>query len=277
MNDPIVTAKWLSDNLSEVDILDATYFMPADPAQSMSEFEAAHIPGARLFEIDAIADQSQSLPHMLPSEEGFTTAMARLGIDGSKPVVVYDRSVNHFSAPRVWFTLKLFGLQTVHVLDGGFLAWQAAGYATGQGSKPDDNVPARVKWSLDQTRVLSASDIGEIAQSASAQILDARSQPRFEGEAPEPRAGLKSGHMPGSSCVPFTALTKQNGSFADYELLRQLFSEINNPRPAVTCGSGLTACILALGLERLNIQARLYDASWMEWGTGKVGKILSGA
>ena len=276
MTDPIVTVDWLANNLGDVVVLDASYVLMADPATIRSEFLAEHIPGARLFEIDQVADHSSDLPHMLPTEAQFATAMSEFGIDGSRPVVVYDRSANHFSAPRVWMTLKLFGVEACYVLNGGLQAWKAAGHAIESGDPAKASVAAK-DWALDRSRVLSGADMAECVKAGSETIIDARANNRFIGEAPEPRPGLTSGHMPGSSCVPFTGLTDVDGNFLDPAALSELFKGLATANPIVSCGSGITACVLALGLERMGIKARLYDGSWTEWGQGKLGPIATGA
>lgn len=274
MTDPLVYAHWLADNLDQVVVLDATYFLPPDPARSLAEFEAARIPGARLFEIDAVADETSDLPHMLPTEAHFAQAMAALGIDGTKPVVVYDRSANHFSAPRVWFTLRLFGLEDAFVLDGGLTAWTAAGLATENGTADAVAPVAEKAWAFDHARVLTGEEVRAVTQTGAAPIYDARGLERFQGKAPEPRPGLQSGRMPGSACVPFTSMTTDTGLFASPEAIRAAFGELSGPAPVLSCGSGMTACVLALALERIGVSARLYDGSWADWGRGQLGPIL---
>lgn len=273
MIDPLVTSRWLVENLGNVVVLDATYFLPPDPGRVRKEYLDVHIPGAHLFEIDEVADPNHPLPHMMPDPHTFAKAMADLGIDGGKPVIVYDRSPNHFSAPRVWFTLRSYGLENTFVLDGGLLLWQAEGYPVASGEEIAAPVPGR-DWSLEPGRVLTAADVTREAE-ARTPILDARSQDRFDGVAPEPRPGVKSGHMPGADCKPFVALTDAAGRFQAPSTLRSFFGDIERVEPVVTCGSGMTACVLALGLARIGKKARLYDASWAEWGTGRVGTILT--
>lgn len=272
MTDPIVSVDWLSNNLDKVVVLDATYALLADPEQIKRDYLAEHIPGARLFEIDKIADTKSDLPHMLPSNKHFAEAMAELGVDGSRPVVVYDRSLNHFSAPRVWFTLKLFGVNECYVLNGGLEAWKRAGNTLETG-KPAPSFVSQRTWALDPSRVVSGEQISQFVESCSETILDARAKNRFVGEAPEPRPGLTSGHMPGSVCVPFAGLTDSDGNFRAPQALKEIFKEVESPNPIVSCGSGITACVLALGLARIGVEARLYDGSWADWGRGTLGPI----
>lgn len=272
MTDPLVSVEWLAENIKQVVVLDATYYLPPDPERSRSDFLTERVPGAQLFEIDKVADQTSDLPHMLPSEEDFAQAMAALGIDGSCPVVVYDRSANHFSAPRVWYMLRLFGLQNCFVLDGGLNAWKAAGQALASGDATSKAAPVRT-WQFSSAYVLSGKKMAQVVASGKETILDARAQDRFDGKAPEPRPGLSSGHMPGATCTPFTSMTDESGQFVSQERLAEIFNISGVTLPIVTCGSGMTACTLALGLERIGIQARLYDGSWADWGQGTLGPI----
>ncbi len=275
MTDPLVTADWLAGHLADAVVLDATYFLPPDPERSRKEYLDAHIPGARLFEINKIADTDHPLPHMMPDPQTFAAAMADLGVDGHKPVVVYDRSPNHFSAPRVWFTLRSYGLEKTFVLDGGLQLWRAGGHPVVSGPEAATPLPRR-DWTLAARRILTAADVMREAD-VRTPILDARSQDRFDGIAPEPRPGVASGNMPGSRCLPFTSLTDEAGRFCDPSTLRSHFGDLEGADPIVTCGSGMTACVLALGLARIGTPARLYDGSWAEWGTGTVGPILTKA
>ena len=272
MTDPLVSVEWLEQNLEQVIVLDTTYYLPADPDRSRNDYLLEHIPGAQLFEIDSLADKASNLPHMLPTEKDFSVAMANLGIDGSRPVVVYDRSGNHFSAPRVWFMLRLFGLQNSFVLNGGLAEWKRIGCKLSSGSEVAAPVEMQ-QWKLSAADVLSGKQIAQCIAAGGRTILDARAQNRFDGQAPEPRPGLSSGHMPGATCVPFTGLTDASGKFATVDRLREIFESVEDDAPIVSCGSGMTACVLALGLARIGIQARLYDGSWAEWGTGTLGPI----
>jgi len=271
--DPLVSPNWLAENLAQAVVLDATYFLPPDPERSRAEYLEAHIPGAQLFEIDEIASTTNGLPHMLPDAETFAGGMAHLGIDGSTPVVVYDRSANHFSAPRVWMTLRLYGISQVYVLNGGLQAWTEAGHAVANGEEEPRSVAPR-NWTLDAASVIDGQSLRDEIERKGPVILDARSQDRFDGRAPEPRAGLQSGHMRGATCVPFTSLTQPGGSFATPAQLHDIFGDVPETTPIVSCGSGMTACVLALGLARIDRPAQLYDGSWSEWGQGHLGEIL---
>lgn len=179
--DPIVSPDWLATQLDRVIVLDATYFLPADQNRARTEFAAAHLPGARFFDIDAVSDHDAGLPHMLPLVSIFAATMAALGIDSTKPVVIYDRSPNHFSAPRVWFTLRVFGLTEVLVLDGGFLRWQAEGRPIEPGEQVAASVPAR-DWQPDLARIVSGPAMAALVAEGRSQIIDARSGPRFRGK-----------------------------------------------------------------------------------------------
>lgn len=266
MTDPLISAAELA--ASEALILDATYYLPADQARARAEYRAGHLPGARFFDIDRVSDPEARLPHMLPPPEVFGPAMAALGIDGSRPIVVYDRSVTHFSAPRVWFTLQAYGLEA-RVLDGGLSAWTGplvSGEETG--------AVAERAWTLEASRVIAGEELARDLDRL--QILDARGAARFEGRAAEPRPGLISGHMPGARNIPFDQLTSE-GRFLAPEALRALFAGKTGPETVLTCGSGMTAAVLALGLARIGQRARLYDGSWAEWGQGKLGPIVGQA
>ncbi|ADO44301.1 rhodanese domain-containing protein (plasmid) [Ketogulonicigenium vulgare Y25] len=278
MTDPLISPEKLAISLHDVVLLDATYFMPSDPVAARAAYDALRLPGARYFEIDKVADHSSDLPHMMPDAVTFGAAMAALGIDGSKPVVVYDRSVNHFSAPRVWFTLTAYGVPDVRVLDGGLLYWQKLGLPLEEGA-PTNTATVPVKdWVLDTRRVLSGTEMAEVVAAGTRPIIDARGAPRFQGTAPEPRAGLTSGHMPGATNVPFDQLTDTTtGQFASVDQLETLFAEKSGTDTVLTCGSGMTAATLTLGLARIGQTGTIYDGSWTQWGRGTLGPIVTGA
>jgi thiosulfate/3-mercaptopyruvate sulfurtransferase len=263
----LVSTDWLAEHLGEVRVVDASWYMPGEKRQPAAEFEAGHIPGAVFFDIDGIADHATDLPHMLPSPGEFSAAMAKLGIGDGETLVVYDGS-GIFSAPRVWWTLKAMGHDTVKVLDGGFPKWKREGRAieTGPASAQSKFFTAIPKPALKR----DFDAVMNIVKDKTAQMVDARSASRFTGEEKEPRPGLRSGHMPGAANVHFRALIKDDGTLKPREALRAAFEKagVDLARPIVTtCGSGLTAAILMLALDEIGAaDVALYDGSWTEWG-----------
>ncbi|SEQ01059.1 thiosulfate/3-mercaptopyruvate sulfurtransferase [Faunimonas pinastri] len=273
MNNVTVSAAWLSDHLGDAGlrIVDASWYMPAQNRNARAEFEQAHIPGAVFFDIDATSDGTSSLPHMLPDEATFAATAGALGIAENDRVVVYD-GAGLFSAARAWWTFRVFGARDVVVLDGGLPAWREAGLPLEQG--PASPVPARFDARLDREAVANYENVLDILQSGAAQVVDARAADRFTGATPEPRAGLKSGHMPGARNLPFNRLVTPEGTLAAPEAIRASFqgAGVDLSRPVVTsCGSGVTAAVLSLALAQIGKEdVRLYDGSWTEWG-GKAG------
>lgn len=272
----IVSAEWLKENLTKVKVVDASWYMPDDKRDTKKEFERdGHIPGAVFFDIDAISDHGTSLPHMLPAADQFARDAGVLGLGDGDMVVVYD-SMGIFSAPRVWWMLKAFGHDKVAVLDGGLPAWKAAGGAMEKG--PAKIKPAHFTARLDTAIVKDFQHVKSALNQS--QILDARSAPRFEGSEKEPRPGLKSGHMPGATNLPWRAVLTADLKLKDDAALRKLMAEkgIDLRAPIITsCGSGISAAILMLALEKLGgHQLSLYDGSWAEWGGRDDAPIATG-
>ncbi|MFL1874228.1 3-mercaptopyruvate sulfurtransferase [Hansschlegelia beijingensis] len=271
MNPNLVSTEWLAARLGDPDVVpvDGSWYLPDAGRDGAAEFRERHIPGAAFFDINAVADLSSGLPHMLPSPEVFAEAVGGLGIGTGSTVVAYD-GAGLFAAARVWWTFRAMGVDKVYVLDGGLPKWLAEGRPVETG--PSSRQPRPFAARFDQTAVKSADQIADALQAQSVQILDARSGPRFRGEAPEPRPGLASGHIPGSLNLPFQEVLGADGRLRDETELRAAFEKagVDLGRPVVTtCGSGVTAAILALALESVGARAAgLYDGSWAEWGAG---------
>ncbi len=263
-----VSTEWLAERLTQPDlrIFDASWHMPNSGRDPRAEFLQGHIPGAVFFDIDAIADHSTDLPHMLPDPLAFAAAMSALGFGSGMRAVVYD-SLGLFSAPRLWWTLRAFGCADVAILSGGLPKWIAEGRRLEQ--RETARPKAHFSAHLDHALVADASEVKAALESKSAQVVDMRSAERFKGEAPEPRAGLRSGHMPGARNLPWNRLV-ENGALKKPEALETEFAAAGfDPQRKViaTCGSGLTASILSLALAASGHGAApVYDGSWSEWG-----------
>ena len=275
----LVSTEWLAAHLDDPDlrIIDASWHMPAAGRDARAEYEAAHIPGARFFDIDAIADSRSPLPHMAPQPELFISRLRAMGIGDGHQVVVYDNSDVH-SAARVWWLFRLMGKTDVAMLDGGLSKWQA------EGRTVEDMPPiTRDRHMTVQRQAALVRDVTQVAAAAKLgdhQIVDARSAARFRGDEPEPRPGLRAGHIPGARNVPSGQLYNPDGTMKSPEELRAVFESagVDLARPVITtCGSGITAASLALALERLGKRDwSLYDGSWTEWGSYPDLKIATG-
>ena len=268
---PLVTTEWLAARMAgeRIRLLDASWYMPAQNRDAKAEFAAAHIPGAAFFDIDAIADTESSLPHMLPSTQAFAAAVGTLGIGNQDTVVIYD-GAGIFSAPRAWWTFRVFGHDRVAVLDGGLPKWKREGRSVEAGpAKPRAaNFTAAFRPALVRDYAAMLRNV----QTGAAGVLDARSPGRFAGREPEPRPGLRGGHIPGSRNLPFQNLIDPaSGTMRSPDELSKIFAEagIGPATPVITsCGSGLTAAILAFGLFLIGREdAAVYDGSWSEWGS----------
>ena len=275
----LVSTEWLHAHLKDPDlrILDGSYYLPQMGRDPRAEYDAAHIPNARFFDIDDVADHGSDLPHMVPPVEKFMSRMRAMGAGDGHQVVVYD-GMGLFSAARVWWLFKLMGQNNIAVLDGGLPKWQAEG-------RPVEDLPPVIRdrhmtvrrqnqMVKDVTQVSAASKLGDY------EIIDARSPGRFRGEEPEPRAGLRPGHIPGSKNVCFKDLLNADQTMKNPVEIRQIFEAagVDFNKPAITtCGSGVTAAVLSLGLERIGkTDHSLYDGSWSEWGMFPTVPVATG-
>lgn len=273
---PTVTAQWLMSHLTapDVRVLDCTWFMPNESRTGRQVYDAHHIPGARFFDIDDIADTDSPFPHMLPPPEKFSSRVRRLGLGDGHRVICYDQN-GFVASARVWWMFRMMGHEDVAVLDGGFEAWRAAGGAI-------EDLPPHFQadrhFTVRPRRDL-VRDLDQVKQalSGSAQVVDARSAPRFKGEVDEPRPGLRKGHIPGARNVPYTEVVK-NGFLKSETEIKQIFAKagVDLSKPIINiCGSGVTSAVLALAQSLAgHDDAAIYDASWCEWGAPQTATLV---
>jgi thiosulfate/3-mercaptopyruvate sulfurtransferase len=265
----LVSTDWLAERLGQSDhvVVDASYYVPAQKRDARAEYRAGHIPGAVFFDIEKIADDSTDLPHMLPGPDQFAEAVGALGIGDDDTIVAYD-SAGLYSAARVWWTFRVFCAEAVFILDGGLPKWKAEGRPVETGELRRQ--PRKFAAAMDTSVVSMLSDVQMALTDGSTQVVDARPADRFRGQAPEPRPGLRSGHMPGSLNVPYSTLIA-NGRLASREQIAKAFADgrVDLDKPVIaSCGSGVTAAILWLALDALGKQPKgLYDGSWAEWAS----------
>ncbi len=275
VDNPLIDADWLHKNLNQKNlvVIDCSWYLPSHKRDAETEYKAGHIQGAQFFDLEAVSDKESSLPHMLPKAEEFSKVVSAIGISENSLVILYD-GMGVFSSPRVWWMFLVFGLKNVRILNGGLPAWVAKGYSlTTEMQSPE---PGYFNAIINTELIAGMKDV-QAAITSENQIIDARSAGRFAGKDPEPRIGLESGHMPNALNMPQTDLIK-NGYFLAQGELYAVFNKagVNIDKPTITtCGSGVTAASLTLGLAVLGKPVgKLYDGSWVEWASHKDNKII---
>jgi thiosulfate/3-mercaptopyruvate sulfurtransferase len=277
---PTVTTAWLAENIgrSDLKIFDGSHYLPAENRNAKDEFDVAHIPGAQFFDIDAVSDHGSNLPHMFPDQAGFDAAVGAMGVGNDDTVITYDGG-KWTGACRVWWMFRAFGHRKLAVLDGGFAKWTAEGKRVESG--PAATVASKnYRSSFNPEATRDFDHMMSLASGGAAeQIVDARSAARFDGTAPEPREGMRSGHMPGAFSLPYDRLLNADCTLKSGDELESLFVDagVNLDRPIVTsCGSGVSAAVLLLGLDLLGRERiSLYDGSWAEWGSRQDTPIVT--